>query len=53
MGTSVSQADPLGDASLPTAAVMGAFVASFAWQPLSGGVMIGGEIGSIASHVTD
>ncbi len=41
MGTCVSQAAPLGDASLPAAFATGAFIAAFTWQPLFGGVMIG------------
>jgi len=48
MGTSVSQAAPLGDKSLPAASAMDAFALS--WQPLSGGVMIGAEAGRITSR---
>jgi hypothetical protein len=44
MGTRVSQAVPLGDASLPAASATGAFIAVLCWQPLSGGVMIGAEV---------
>jgi hypothetical protein len=32
---------------------MGAFVASFAWQPLSGGVMIGAKVGRMTSRFSE
>ena len=41
MHARVSQAAPVGDASIPAASTTGAFIAAFC-QPLSGGVMIGG-----------
>jgi hypothetical protein len=50
MGARVSQATPFGDASIPTASATGAFVAAFSWQPLSGGVMIGAEVGRMTSR---
>jgi hypothetical protein len=49
----VSQAVPLGDASLPAASATGAPIAAVSWQPLSGGVMIGAEVGRRASRVGD
>jgi hypothetical protein len=45
MGTSVSQAATLGDASFPAASATDAFMAAFSWWLLSGGVMIGEERG--------
>ena len=51
MGASVSQAALLGDASLPAGSATGAFIAAFSWQPLSGGVMIGAEVGRMMSRV--
>jgi hypothetical protein len=53
MGTSVSQVVPVGDASLPAAFATGAFIAAFSWQPLSGGVMIGAEVGRRVSRFGD
>ena len=50
MGTSVSQAAPLGDASLPAAAATGDFIAVLCWQQLSGGVMIAAEVGRRTSR---
>jgi hypothetical protein len=50
IGTSVSQAVPLGDASLRAASATGAFIAAFNWQPLSGGVMIGAAVGRMTSR---
>jgi len=47
----VSQAAPLGDASLPAASATGAYVAAFCRQPLSGGVTIGAEVGRMTSRV--
>jgi hypothetical protein len=46
MGASVSRAALLGDASLPAASATDAF--AFSWQPLSGGVLIGAEVGGIS-----
>jgi hypothetical protein len=48
MGARVSQATTLGDASFPAAFATGAFIAACSWQPLSGGMMIGGELGRMA-----
>jgi len=50
MGARVSQAAPVGDASIPVASATGAFIAAFCWQPLSGGVMIGAEVGRMTSR---
>jgi hypothetical protein len=41
MGAFVSQAAPLGDASIPAASATSALIAALSWQPLSGVVMIG------------
>jgi hypothetical protein len=49
MGASVSQAAPLGAASFRAAT--DAFIAAFCWQPLSGGVLIGAEVGRMTSRV--
>ena len=46
MGARMSQAAPVGDASIPAASETDAFIAAFCWQPLSGGVMIGARDGS-------
>jgi hypothetical protein len=51
MGARMSQAAPVGDASIPAASETGAFIAAFSWQPLSGGVMIGAEVGRMTSRV--
>jgi hypothetical protein len=51
MGTSVSQAASLGDASLGAASATGAFTAAFCWQTLLGGVMIWAEVGRMTSRV--
>jgi len=50
MGARVSQAAPVGDASFPAASATGAFLAAFRWQRLSGGVMIGAEVGRMTSR---
>jgi hypothetical protein len=50
MGACVSNAAPLGDTSLLAASATDAFIAAFCWQPLSGGMMIGGEAGRMTSH---
>jgi len=49
MGSSVSQAAPLGDTSLPAASVTDAFIAAFSWRPLSGGVTIAAELGRMTN----
>jgi hypothetical protein len=46
MGTSVSQAAPLGDAFFQAASATGAFIAAFSWQLLSRGATIGAGDGS-------
>jgi hypothetical protein len=51
MHARVSQAAPLGDASLPAASATGAFIAAFSWQPLFGGLMIGAEVGRMTIRV--
>jgi hypothetical protein len=40
---------PLGAASF--LAATGAFIAAFSWQPLSGGMMIGAELGRVTSRI--
>jgi hypothetical protein len=47
----VTRAAPLGNASFAATSAMGAFIAAFSWQPLSGGVMIGAEAGRVTSRV--
>lgn len=51
MGAWVSRAISFGDASLPKSSATDAFIAAFSWQPLSGGVMIGAEVGRMTSRV--
>jgi hypothetical protein len=53
MNARMSQAAPLGDASIPAAFATDAFIAAFCWQPLSGGVLIGAEVGRITSRFGD
>jgi hypothetical protein len=50
MGSSVSGVVPLGDPSFLAAPATGAFIAAFPWQPLSGGVMIGVELGRMTTR---
>lgn len=42
---------PLGAAFFAAAAATGGFIAAFFWQPLSGGLMIGAEVGRMTSRV--
>jgi hypothetical protein len=51
MSARVSRAVPLGTASFPAASATDAFIAAFSWQPLSGGVTIGAEVGRMTSRV--
>ena len=46
MGARMSQAAPVGDASIPAASATGAFIAAFCRGPLSSGVMIGARDGN-------
>jgi hypothetical protein len=50
MGARVSQAAPLGDASLLTASATGAVIAAFSWQPAFRGVTISAEVGRMTSR---
>jgi hypothetical protein len=50
MGTSVSQAAPLGDASIPATSATGACIAAFSWRLPSGWVMIRATVGRMTSH---
>jgi hypothetical protein len=53
MKASVSGVVPLGDPSFPAASATDAFIAAFSWQQLSGGVLIGAELGRITSRFGD
>jgi hypothetical protein len=50
MGARMSQAAPIGDASIPAAAATDAFIAEISWRPLFVGVMIGVEAGRMTSR---
>jgi hypothetical protein len=50
MGSSVSQATAVGDASIPAASARDAFIAAFSRQRLVGGVMIGAQVGRMTSR---
>jgi len=50
MGATMSGVVPLGDPSFLPASETDAFIASFCWQSLSGGVMIGAEVGRMTSR---
>jgi hypothetical protein len=50
MGARMSQAAPVGDASIRAASATGAFIAAFSCRPLFGGVMIGAEVGRMTSR---
>lgn len=50
MGTCVSRAAPLGDASFPAASATGASIAAFSREAPSGGMMVGAEVGRMTSR---
>jgi hypothetical protein len=51
MSARMSQAAPVGDASIPAASAASAFVAAFSWRLLAGGVMIGAEVARMTVSV--
>jgi hypothetical protein len=53
MGTSVSQAAPLGDAFFQAASATEAFIAEISWRPLFVGVLIGGRWPAMTSRFGD
>jgi hypothetical protein len=50
MGARMSQATPVGDATIPTTSATDTCIAAFSWRLPSGGVTIGAEVGRMMSR---